>query len=88
MNLWCDNAAAQLNVAPDDVSFTSGVKATISKSVNEYVINIKFTDSFSFAPNSGYVEIQSRFANNDWSNVSGYKEVGMQVSYNGTVIQA
>ena len=88
MNLWCDNAAAQLNVAPYYVSFTSGVKATISKSGNEYVINIKFTDSFSFAPNSGYVEIQSRFANNDWSNVSGFKEAGMEVSYNGTVIQA
>ncbi len=88
MNLWCDNAAAQLNVAPYYVSFTSGMKSTISKSGNEYVINIKFTDSFSFAPNSGYVEIQSRFANNDWSNVSGFKEVGMQVSYNGTLIQA
>ncbi|SET30423.1 glycoside hydrolase family 9 protein [[Clostridium] polysaccharolyticum] len=86
MNLWIDNAAAQLNVAPYYKSISSGVKAAVTKSGNEYVVRINFTEAFSFAPNSGSIDIQARITNTDWSNVSGLKESGMQVFYNGSLI--
>ena len=87
MNFWCDNAAAQLNVAPYYVSFNSGVKAAIQKVGNSYELTINFTENVELAPNAGYVQLQTRYANADWSSVSGFKGTGMTVTYNGKVVQ-
>lgn len=86
INIWVDNAAAQLNVAPYYVGFLSGVKTAVSKSGNEYTVKFSFTNELSFAPNSGTIELQTRLTNVDWSNISGLKEVGMQVTYAGSQI--
>nr|AUK47910.1 cellobiohydrolase [Clostridium sp.] len=86
MVLWCDNAAAQLNVAPYYASISSGVKTSVTKSGSEFTVKISFAEAFSLAPNAGYVQLQTRLTNEDWSSVSGLKETGMQVTYGGTEI--
>lgn len=73
MNIFCDNAAAQLNVAPYYQSLNSDVKTSISKDGGNYVLEITFINAFILKPNTGSVQIKLRLANDDWSSIQGFE---------------
>ena len=81
MNVWVDNAAAQLNVAPYYESINSMVNAKIVKSGSDYVLEISFSKAYTLQPNAGTVQIQTRMANEDWSGIAGFTAKGVTVSY-------
>lgn len=82
MNAFCDNAAAQLSVAPYYQSLNSGVNVSVQKSGSNYVLEISFNNAFILQPQTGSVQVQIRMANDDWSQIgTGFTEKGVKVIY-------
>ncbi|SET30450.1 glycoside hydrolase family 26 protein [[Clostridium] polysaccharolyticum] len=82
MNVFVDNAAAQLNVAPYYTSFNSDVNTVIKKDAGNYVLELTFKNAFTLQPNTGSVQIQVRMANDDWSSIgAGFTEKDLTVLY-------
>lgn len=82
MNVFCDNAAAQLNVAPYYQGLNSDINTAIKKDGSNYVLEITFKNEFILKPQTGSVQIQLRLANEDWSSIgSGFTEKNISVLY-------
>lgn len=82
MNVFCDNAAAQLSVAPYYQSLNSDVNTSLKKDGSNYVLELTFKNAFTLQPQSGNVQIQLRMANDDWSQLgTGFTEKGVKVIY-------
>lgn len=75
----CDNAGIQLNAAPYYVNATSDVKAKFG---NGYV-EISFDSTQKFV---GTMNMGCRLYNSDWSSFEGFKDGGVQVYYNGSLV--
>lgn len=86
MSFWCDSAAAQLTVAPWYASF-SNVTGTFGSDADGSYLEIKLNQNYVLQPNTGSVQLQVRYANNDWSNISKFTEKKMVLIYDGKVYQ-
>ena len=84
MNFWCDSAAAQLTVSPWYSSF-SGVTGTFGSDTDGSYLEIKLNQNEVLQPNTGSVQLQVRYANNDWSNISNFTEKKIILVYDGQV---
>lgn len=83
MSMWCDNAAVQLNVAPWYKDLADEVKLSIGKDSTGYYFSVQLEDTNKLYADAGSITITTRFANNDWSAMSDFKEVGTVVRYEG-----
>ena len=81
MTLWCDNAAAQLNVAPYYQAFTSSLNKKIGKDSNGYYSEISFSEAFTLKPGEGSISVQTRLTNSDWSTISNFKQGSVVITY-------
>ena len=80
MNAFCDNAAAQLSVAPYYQSLNANT--SIKKDGGNYVLEITFKNAFTLKPQTGSVQVQIRMANDDWSSIgTGFTDKGLTVLY-------
>lgn len=81
-NFWCDNAALQYNKAPYYVSITSDVVGTF----HEDYLEITFKSTRTLATGAGSLDLDIRFANEDWSAYTNFVEKGFVVAYNGVLV--
>nr|WP_297939048.1 glycosyl hydrolase [uncultured Lachnoclostridium sp.] len=80
MNAFCDNAAAQLSVAPYCQSLNANT--SIKKDGGNYVLEITFKNAFTLKPQTGSVQVQIRMANDDWLSIgTGFTDKGLTVLY-------
>lgn len=79
-NLWIDNAGVNLSTAPYYLNYTSNVCYTFG---TDYV-EISFTEVQCLG--DGSMSLQLRMNNADWSSYSNFKEIGLEVYYDGQLI--
>ena len=82
-NVWCDNAALQLNVSPYYLGITSKVNGSIANAA----LTITFNDTISLTAGTGNCTVAIRFAKADWSNYSTLSNPVLKVYYNETLVQ-
>lgn len=78
----CDNAGLQLNVAPYYASLTSDVKSTFG----DGYVDITFDSAQKIETGAGSLSMGCRMYQSDWSNYSDFKEVGVEVYYDGKLV--
>ena len=81
MNFFCDNASVQLNRVPYYVCFNSNVSGKFGHDTNGNYVDINIADNFILKPEDGAVKIQARLANQNWSNLSNYRDGKVMVIY-------
>jgi len=86
INMWCDNAALQLNVAPWYSELTSKVNMSIKKDIERYCCIIKVADKAKLEVGTGSMNISIRMTNKDWTKINNFSEGGLTVLYNGIAI--
>lgn len=87
MVFWCDNASAQLNVAPWYVSLNADVKGTIAQTNDTCTLEIAFENSYALEPGTGSIQLQTRLAHADWSAFKGVTNGQVSIIYDGIVME-
>lgn len=82
-NVFIDNAALQLNVAPWYSSINSYVKGTVTNGV----LSLSISSSTQLVEGTGSLTIDLRFAKVDWSNYGTLTSPVLNVYYDGILIQ-
>lgn len=86
MNMWCDHAALQLNVAPWYSDLTSKVDMSIKKVNGKYLCTLKVNETGSLGVGTGSMNISIRIANKDWSKINGFSAYLAEILYDGNII--
>ncbi len=82
-NVWCDNAALQLNTAPWYTDITSSVNGTIT----DASLTVTFNDTVNLSEGTGTCIVNIRFAKADWSDYDTISNPVLKVYYDGTLVQ-
>lgn len=80
-SFFCDRAGLNLNVSPYYVDFSSNVTGTF----HDTYLEISFTESYALS--NGNLSLGIRFAQSDWSSYQNYKEIKLEVVYDGVVVK-
>lgn len=81
-SFWYDNAGLRLNAAPWYVNIADMVKGTFH---DDYV-EMSFDTDMAIPNHTGKLELAVRFTQADWSSYQNFKEKGMQIYYNGILL--
>lgn len=81
-NVWCDNAALQLNFAPWYTPITS-----INGEVTNRSLILTVDDNSTISAGDGQFTMNIRFAKTDWSNYGTLSNEKLSVYYDGMLVQ-
>jgi endo-1,4-beta-xylanase len=81
-NVWCDNAALQLNSAP----WYTSINSYVTGSIDNQTLTLTITESTELPENCKLV-IDIRFAKSDWSAYDTLGNPVLHVYYDGTLIE-
>ena len=82
-NVWCDNAALQLNIAPWYTPLTQAVEGEIT----DQNLVLTFDTKETLAAGDGTFTMNIRFAKTDWSDYGTLTNQKVNVFYDGKLVQ-
>ncbi len=82
-NVWCDNAALQLNIAPWYTPLTQAVEGKIT----DQSLVLSFDTNETLSAGDGTFTMNIRFAKTDWSDYGTLTNQKVNVYYDGKLVQ-